>query len=93
MESLIQLYQKYLPFYQKYFGLVFRIIFVILIYMLYKEISWSFYTCSYSIGDYVTDNGDKLFCIFDKSFDELETIVVFLAVSYVLSWFARKQSK
>ena len=92
MKNLTQLYQKYLPFYQKYFGLVFRIIFMILIYMLYKEISWSFYSCSYS-GNFVRENGDKLFCIFQKSFDELETIVVFLAVSYVLSWFARKQSK
>jgi len=90
MKNLIQLYQKYLPFHQKYFGLVFRISLMIILIVLYYELSGNFYSCGYSFGNSAKESGEKFYCIFKESLLDLELLFIFLAVSYVLFWFAKK---
>lgn len=89
MKNLIQLYQKYLPFHQKYFGLVFRISLMIILIVLYYDISDHFGLCSYS-GRFVKESGDKFYCFLWESLRDLEPLVIFLSASYVLFWFAKK---
>ena len=86
MKNLTQLYQKYLPFYQKYFGLVFRISLMIILIFLYYEFSYNFYTCTSYNGDYAKEWN----CYLRASFRDLEPLIIFLAVSYVLFWFTKK---